>query len=57
MCLRITEILNFSPKYFNLEVGVAKVQALKRQSETDKVMDEVAVACVRKLMDEGFSVR
>ena len=33
-----------------------KVQALKRQKETDKVMSEAAVAFVRKLMDEGFSV-
>ena len=48
---------NLLPHDFNLEVGVVKVQALKRQKETDKVMSEAAVAFVRKLMDEGFSVR
>jgi hypothetical protein len=57
LCLRVTEVLNLRPKDFNLEVGVVKVQALKRQKETDKVMDEAVVACVCKLMDEGFSVR
>ena len=45
------------PKDFNLEVGVVKVQALKRQKETDKVMGEAVVAFVRKFIDEGFSVR
>ena len=57
LCLRVTEVLNLRPKDFNLEVGVVKVQALKRQKETDKVMGEAAVAFVRKLMDEWFSVR
>ena len=57
LCLRVTKVLNLRPKDFNLEVGVVKVQALKRQKETDKVLGEAAIAFVRKLMDEGFSVR
>ena len=57
LCLRVTEVLNLRPKDFNHEVGVVKVQALKRQTEIDKVMGEADVAFVRKLMDEGFSAR
>jgi integrase len=57
LCLRVTEILNLRPEDFNLEVGTVRVQALKRQKTTDKVMGEAAVNFVRKLMDEGFSVR
>ena len=52
LCLRVTEVLNLRPKYFNLEVGVAKAQALKRQKDTDKVMGEAAVF-FHKIMDEG----
>ena len=57
LCLRATAIRNLRPKDSNLEVGVLNVQSLKRQKQTDKVMGEAVVAFVRKLMDEGFSVR
>lgn len=57
LCLRVTEILNLRPKDFDLEAGIVKVQALKRQKETDKVMGEAAVNFVNKLKEDGFSVR
>ena len=54
MCLRLTEILNLRSKDFDLVDGVVKVQSLKRQKYTDKVMGEASVEFARKLKDEGF---
>ena len=56
LCLRVTEILSLSGKDFDLEKGVVKVRALKRQHATDKVLSEAAATFVRKLQEEGVSV-
>jgi integrase len=56
LCLRVTEVLRLCCKDFDLEKGVVRVQALKRQGAIDKCMSEAAVQFVRKLQEEGISV-
>lgn len=56
LCLRVTEVLSLSGKDFDLEKGIVRVRALKRQAATDKVLSEAAVAFVCKLQEEGISV-
>ena len=57
LCLRVTEILSLRAKDVDLEKGVARVRALKRQQPTEKCLSEAAVQFVRKLQEEGVNIK